>query len=100
MAMETGLLKNMYYRLLWRIFYSVPVLVRVTIAVLKHHIQSNLERKRVYLAYTSTSQFIIKQSQDRIKNRAGTLLETRSDSETMWSCHLSFDFSDLLSLLS
>lgn len=37
---------------------KVGAFVRVTIAMMKHHDQSNLERKGVYLAYnTSISQF-------------------------------------------
>jgi hypothetical protein len=50
----------------------VTVLVRVTIAVMKYHDQSNLEGKWVYLAYTSISLFIIKESQDKNSNREGT----------------------------
>jgi hypothetical protein len=37
---------------------KVGAFVRVTIAMMKHHDQSNLERRGVYLAYnTSISQF-------------------------------------------
>jgi len=43
----------------------------VTVAVTKHRDQSNLGRKG-FLAYASTSQLIIKGSQDRNSSRAGT----------------------------
>jgi hypothetical protein len=39
--------------------------VRVTVAVIKHHDQSNLREERGYLAHTSIRLFIIKGSQDR-----------------------------------
>jgi hypothetical protein len=47
------------------------VLVRVTIAVMKHHDQSKWE-ERVSLPCNSTALFIIKGSQGRNSNRAGT----------------------------
>jgi hypothetical protein len=47
------------------------VLVRVTGAVVEHHYQCILGRK-VSLAYTSLVLFIIKGSQERISNGAGT----------------------------
>ena len=40
---------------------QVAVLVWVTVAVMKHHNQKQDGKERVYLAYTSTSQFIIKE---------------------------------------
>jgi hypothetical protein len=48
------------------------VLVRVTLSVMKLHDQKQAGEERVYLAYISTSLFIIKGSQDRNSNRAGT----------------------------
>jgi hypothetical protein len=41
------------------------VLVRVTIAVMKHHDQKQLGEERVNSAHSSTSLFIIKGNQDR-----------------------------------
>lgn len=49
---------------------KVGVSVRGTIAMVKQHDQSSLERKGVYLAYnTSISRVIIKGSQDKDSNR-------------------------------
>ena len=39
---------------------------------MKHHDQKQIGEEKVYLAYTSTSLFIIKGSQDRNSSRAGT----------------------------
>jgi hypothetical protein len=50
----------------------VTVLVRVTIAVMKHHDQSNLERKGFSLAYDSRKLSITEGSQDRDSSRVGT----------------------------
>jgi hypothetical protein len=49
-----------------------PTLARVTIAVMKHYGPKQHGEERVYLVYTSTSQFIIKGSQETDSNRAGT----------------------------
>jgi hypothetical protein len=48
------------------------VLVRVSIAAMKHHDQKQVREERVYLAYIFIALFIIKGSQDRNSNRAGT----------------------------
>ena len=40
--------------------------------MIKHHDQTQVGEERVYLAYTSTSMFIIKGSQDRNSKRTGT----------------------------
>jgi hypothetical protein len=40
---------------------------------MKHHNQSNLGEERVYVVYTSTSEFIIEVNQDRNSNRTGTV---------------------------
>ena len=48
------------------------VLVRVSIAVMKHCDQRHLGEKSVYLAYTFRSLFIMGGSQDRSSNRAET----------------------------
>jgi hypothetical protein len=54
-------------------FGDVPfVLVRVTIAMMKHHDQKQLGEEKVYLAYTSTLLSIIEGSQDRNSNRPRT----------------------------
>jgi hypothetical protein len=50
----------------------ISVLVRVTIAVMKHHDQNQVGEEKVYSIYTSTSQLIIKGSQNRNSSRAGT----------------------------
>lgn len=54
----------------------MSTIVRVTIAVMKHHYSKEVEEKRVYSAYTSIWQFIIKKKQkkskDRNSNRTGT----------------------------
>ena len=50
---------------------SASALVRLTIAVTKHHDQKQVEKKRIYLAYLFQSQFIITRSQDRNSNMAG-----------------------------
>jgi hypothetical protein len=44
----------------------------VTAAVMKLLDQKKAGEERVYLAYTSTSQFLIKGSQDRNSHMAGT----------------------------
>lgn len=49
-----------------------PVLVTVTIALLKLHDRKQLGEERVYFAYSSGSLFIIKRNQKRNSNRAGT----------------------------
>ena len=49
-----------------------PVIVKVTIALIKHHQQKQLVEERIYLAYASTSLFITEGNQDRNSNRAGT----------------------------
>ena len=51
---------------------SLPVIVRVTIAGMKHYDQKQLGKERAYLASISTSLFIIDVSQDKNSNRAGT----------------------------
>ena len=48
------------------------VLVRVPVAVMKHHDQKQTGEARVYLAYTSTSQSITERNQERNSSRAGT----------------------------
>jgi hypothetical protein len=45
-----------------------PLLVRIFIAVLKHHDQKQLGEDTVYLAYFCTSLFIIEGSQGRNSN--------------------------------
>ena len=50
--------------------YFIWGCLRVIIAVMKH--QRDLGKKGFFSAYTSTSQFIIKGSQDRISSRTGT----------------------------
>jgi hypothetical protein len=49
-------------------------LVRV-IAVMKHHDQSHLGEKRVYLAYASKSLFIVEGSWGKNLNRPGTWMQ-------------------------
>lgn len=52
---------------------KVGVLVRVPIAMVRNHDQSNLERKGVHLAYcVSISGFIIKGNQEKNSNGTGT----------------------------
>jgi hypothetical protein len=59
-------------RLLLCIFFLfLLVLVRVTIAVMKHHDQKQIGEERVYVAYASISLFITKGSQDWSSSRAG-----------------------------
>ena len=53
-------------------FWMVSVLLRVTIAVIKHYDQKPVGEARVYLFYVSTSPFIIEGSQERNSNRPGT----------------------------
>ena len=48
------------------------VLIRLNVAVMKHHGQQHLGEERVNLAYTFTSVFITEGSQDRNSNKAGT----------------------------
>ena len=48
------------------------VLVRVSIAAMKHYDLKVIGKERIYVAHTSTSLFIIEGSQDRNSNRAGT----------------------------
>lgn len=54
----------------------IRVLVRVPIAVIKHHNQKHLGDERVYFALTSKSLSMIKgsQSRDRSTGRAGAVL--------------------------
>ena len=47
-------------------------LVKVTIAMMKHHSKSNLKEERIYLSYTSISLFFMEGSQIRKMNRAET----------------------------
>jgi hypothetical protein len=47
------------------------IVVRVTIAVMKHHEQKQVGEERVCSAYTFTSQFISKGSQKRNSSRVG-----------------------------
>ena len=47
-------------------------LLRVSFAAMKCHDQKAGWKERIYLAYTSVSQFIIEGSQGRNSNRAGT----------------------------
>jgi hypothetical protein len=75
------------------------VVVRVFIAVAKHHDERASWEERIYSAYTSTWLFITKGSQDRNSNRAGTWRQAlmhrpwRSTAYWLASC-------GLLSLLS
>jgi hypothetical protein len=46
--------------------------VRITVAILKHHDQNQLGDERVYFTHRSIEQFIIKISEGRTSNRAGT----------------------------
>ena len=46
------------------------LLVRDSMAVIKHHDKKQLGEERIYLAYPSTSLFIIRRSQDRTLNKA------------------------------
>jgi hypothetical protein len=48
------------------------VLVRAFIAVMKHHKQRHLWRKRFISDYSSISQFIIERIKGRNSNQAGT----------------------------
>jgi hypothetical protein len=69
-------------------------LVNVTLAVLKHHDQKQLEEKGVYSTYISTSLFIIKRSQDRNTNKAGTwsqqLMQRSWRDAAYWLAHIVF----------
>jgi hypothetical protein len=47
--------------------------LRFLIAMVKCHDQKQAEEESIYLAYISSSLFIIKSSQDRNSNRAGFL---------------------------
>jgi hypothetical protein len=55
---------------------------------MKHHDQTQLGDQRVYLAYTSTSLFIIERSQDRHSDKAEIwrqeLLQTPQRDATFW----------------
>jgi hypothetical protein len=53
---------------------SGSVLVRVSIAVMKHHDPKQVGEERAYLAYTSTSLFIIKGSQDQNSKQSRNLV--------------------------
>jgi hypothetical protein len=48
-----------------QVWVFCDVLVRVTVAVMKHHEQKQLGKGRVYLAYALTSLFTTEGSQDR-----------------------------------
>jgi hypothetical protein len=48
-----------------------PLLIRVTIAVMKHHDHKQLQKERFYSAYISTILLIIEGSRNRSSNRAG-----------------------------
>jgi hypothetical protein len=48
------------------------VLLRVTIAVMRHQDQKQLEEERVYWIYISMSLFVVAGSQDRESNMAET----------------------------
>ena len=50
--------------------------------MIQHHDQKQLGEKRVYLAYSSTSLFIIKDSLDRNSKQARNI-ETGADTDTM-----------------
>ena len=71
-----------------QVWVFCDVLVRVTVAVMKHHEQKQLGKGRVYLAYASTSLFIIGGSQDRYSSRVGTRRHQRPSVETQ-ACNLS-----------
>lgn len=47
------------------------ILVRVTIAVMGCHNPKQVREKRIYLAYTSTSQSVTERSHSRSSNRPG-----------------------------
>lgn len=51
------------------------VLVRLTLAVMRHRDQNQIEEERVYLAYTSTVLFITGGSQERNSSRANLEVE-------------------------
>jgi hypothetical protein len=53
----------------------------MTIAVIKHHNQSNLERKGFIWLTLNVPLFIIKESQDRKSSRAGSWSQIQS----LWS---------------
>lgn len=46
-----------------------PVIVKVTIALIKHHQQKQLVEERIYLAYAFTSLFIIEEVRTETQNR-------------------------------
>ena len=62
-----------------------PVLVRVTIAMMKHLGHSNLRKDRIYSAYSSTSQFFTKGSEEL---KQGRNLRARADAEATEKCCL------------
>ena len=66
----------------------VLVLVRVTIAMMKHHDQNQLGQERGYLAYTLTSLFITKEGNTGTKTRHGPGDHARADAEAMKGCYL------------
>lgn len=51
---------------------SVVVLVRVTTDVIKYHDQNKVTKENVYLAFITTSLFIIEGNQDRNSNKEKT----------------------------
>ena len=59
----------------------LTILVKVTLAVTKHHGQKQLREERVYLAYTSTSQSITEGSQEKPKHSKNQ--GTEADAEAM-----------------
>jgi hypothetical protein len=50
---------------------NITILLRVSIAAMKHHDQKQAGKKRVYFAYTSMLLFIFEESQDKKSSRAG-----------------------------
>jgi hypothetical protein len=56
-------------------------LLRVAIAVMKHHGQKQVGEKRVYLAYASTAFIVHHQRTSRGELKQGRNLETRADGE-------------------
>ena len=58
---------------LHRLFGCFPVLVSVSVAVVKHCVQEQLGKERVYLVYTSMLLFIIEKSQSRNSTRVRIL---------------------------
>lgn len=54
------------------LFYMAEVLIRVSIAAMKHHDLKAVWGERVYLSYTYTLLFTIEGCQDRNSNKTGT----------------------------